>query len=107
PLRAQTLAALIALPLSALAAPQDYSMQYPSSATSAVPAALRDALAGAIARDPDATWLEQEIIAADGASNDLFGFRVLVHGDSAFIASPAPLNRPGKVYVFANVAGTW
>ena len=97
----------LALPLSALAAPQDYSMQYPSPATSPMPAALRDALVGALARDPDATWLEQEIIASDGASGDLFGFRVLVHGDSAFIAAPAPLNRPGKVYVFANVAGTW
>jgi hypothetical protein len=110
PLRALTHAALIALalPVSALAAsPSIYSMQYPSAMTSPVPAPLRDAIETTLARDPDATWLEQEIIAADGQSGDLFGFRVLVSGNSAFVASPAPLNRPGKVYVFANVSGTW
>lgn len=110
PLRALTSAALmaLALPISALAAaPFDYSMQYPSATTSPVPAALRDAIESTLARDPDAVWIEQEVIASDGQSGDLFGFRVLVSGNSAFVSAPAPLNRPGKVYVFSNASGTW
>jgi hypothetical protein len=109
-LRALTHAALIAfaLPASALAAaPVNDAMQYPSAITSPVPAALHDAIERSLARDPDANWIEQEVIASDGASGDLFGFRVLVHGDSAFVSAPAPLNHAGKVYVFANVSGTW
>ena len=103
----------LALPLAALAAAPVaasnplMSMQYPSPATSPMTPALRDALVDALARDPDANWLEQEVIAADGASGDLFGFRVLVSGNTAFISSPAPLNRPGKVYVFTDASGTW
>jgi hypothetical protein len=110
PLRAPTHAALIALAMPIFAhaaAPFDYSMQYPSAMTSPVPAALRNAIETTLARDPDAAWLEQEVLASDGASGDLFGFRVLVSGNSAFVAAPAPLNHPGKVYVFANVSGTW
>ena len=98
----------LALPVSALAAaPTAYSYQYPSAMTSPVPSALRDAIEQTLARDPDAVWIEQEIFASDGASGDLFGFRVLVSGNSAFVSGPAPLNHPGKVYVFANVSGTW
>jgi hypothetical protein len=110
PSSAPQIAALLALALPAAAlaaAPVDLSMQYPSPATSPVPAALHDAIGRSLARDPDATWLEQEVLASDGASGDLFGFRVLVSGDSAFVSAPAPLNHPGKVYVFANVGGTW
>ena len=109
PLRALTSAALIvlALQVSALAAaPVSYPMEYPSATTSPVPAALRDAIETTLARDPDAVWLEQEVIASDGQSGDLFGFRVLVSGNSAFVSSPAPLNRPGKVYVFTDASGT-
>jgi hypothetical protein len=68
---------------------------------------LQSAFENALARDPDAVWLEQEVLASDAEASDLFGFRVLVSGDSAFIAGPAPLAHPGKVYVFANVGGTW
>jgi hypothetical protein len=52
-------------------------------------------------------WLEQKITADDGQANDLFGFRVLVAGDTAFVSAPAPIYRPGSVYVFKNVNGTW
>jgi hypothetical protein len=110
PLRALPHAALIALAMPVFAdagTPFDYSMQYPSATTSPVPVALHDAIERALARDPDAVWIEQEVLASDGASGDLFGFRVLVSGDSAFVAAPAPLDHPGKVYVFANVSGTW
>ena len=56
--------------------------------------------------DP-ADWIEQEVTADDGQSNDLFGFRVLISGDTAFISAPAPIFRPGSVYVFTNINGTW
>ena len=105
-LRAMVLA--LALPVSALAAaPFEFPMQFPSAATSTMPPALRAAFDGALARDPDATWLEQKITASDGQADDLFGFRVLVSGDTAFISAPAPIYRAGKVYVFANVGGVW
>ncbi len=110
PLRALSRAALIALalPVSAFAAaPSDFPFQFPSAATSPVPPSLRSAIENTLARDPDAVWLEQEVLASDGQSGDLFGFRVLVSGDSAFVASPAPLDRPGKVYVFTDAGGIW
>ena len=99
-----------ALPVAALAAAPAYASmqyQYPSPTTQAVPSALRDAIETSLARDPDAVFVEQEVFASDGASGDLFGFRVLLSGNSAFVSGPAPLNHPGKVYVFANVSGTW
>jgi len=61
----------------------------------------------ALAENLDATWLEQKVVSADGQADDLFGFRVLVSGDTAFISAPAPIYRPGKVYVMKNVAGVW
>ena len=107
--RATLLALALAPPASALAAaPFDFPMQFPSPATSNVlPQALRPALERAVARDPDATWLEQEVLAADGQADDLFGFRVLVAGDTAFVSAPAPIFRAGKVYVFVNAGGVW
>jgi FG-GAP repeat len=54
-----------------------------------------------------AAWLEQMVAADDGQANDLFGFRILLNGDTAFISAPAPIYRPGSVYVFKNVNGTW
>ncbi len=54
-----------------------------------------------------AGWLEQKLTADDGQANDLFGFRVLIHGETAFVSAPAPIFRPGSVYVFNNVNGTW
>jgi hypothetical protein len=99
----------LAMPVSALAAvPLVFPMQFPSSMTpNVLPSALRPALDQALARDPDATWLEQKVTNDDGQTDDLFGFRVLVSGDTAFIAAPAPIFRPGKVYVFVNSGGTW
>ncbi|MGH8428686.1 MAG: hypothetical protein ACRES7_12045, partial [Gammaproteobacteria bacterium] len=53
-------------------------------------------------------WIEQKVTAGDsGQADDLFGFRVLVSGDIAFVSAPAPLYRPGTVYVFGKPAGTW
>ncbi|HEX5123586.1 MAG TPA: hypothetical protein VFV97_10085, partial [Rhodanobacteraceae bacterium] len=111
PLRALTCATLLAfaLPIPALAAPIVASppLQFPSATTSPVPPALRSAFTDALARDPDSAWLEQEVIPSDGQADDLFGFRVLVSGNTAFISAPAPIYRPGKVYVFTNQSGTW
>jgi hypothetical protein len=111
PARMMVRAALLALamPISALAAaPFSFPMQFPSAATpNVVPPALQPALDQALAQDPDATWLEQKIVSDDGQADDLFGFRVLVSGDTAFISAPAPIFRPGKVYVFVNSGGAW
>ena len=86
----------------------DAAHQYPSrTTTSVMTPALRSAVEQALAHDPDAAWIEDEIIAADGQASDLFGFRVLVSGNTAFISAPAPGPRPGKVYVFTNSSGTW
>lgn len=52
-------------------------------------------------------WIEQKVIAADGQVNDLFGFRVLVAGDLAFVSAPAPIARPGAVYVFERNGDLW
>jgi hypothetical protein len=52
-------------------------------------------------------FVEQEITADDGQANDLFGFRVLVSGDTAFVSAPAPIYRPGSVYVFSKTNGVW
>ncbi|HVT33163.1 MAG TPA: hypothetical protein VHE32_10975 [Rhodanobacteraceae bacterium] len=99
----------LALPTAALAAaPFDFPLQFPSATTQhSLPSALRPALERAIVADPDAVWLETKILAADGQADDLFGFRVLVAGDTAFVSAPAPIYRPGKVYVFENSGGGW
>ena len=80
--------------------------QYPSAANRAPPS-MQSALDEVRAENPDATWLEQKVVSDDGQAADLFGFRVLVSGDTAFISAPAPIYRPGKVYVMKNVAGVW
>ena len=73
--------------------------------------ALGSALDQALARDLGfawpLAWLEQKVVLADGQADDLFGFRVLVSGDQAFISAPAPIYRPGAVYVFARSNGVW
>src|SRR5882672_6713418 len=98
---------VLAWPISALAAP-NFPMQFPSSMTAnVVPPTLQPALDQALARDPDTSWLEQKVTSDDGQADDLFGFRVLVSGNTAFISSPAPVYRPGKVYVFTNSSGAW
>jgi hypothetical protein len=99
----------LALPTAAMAsAPFDFPLQFPSAATQqGLPSSLRPALERAIVADPDAVWLETKILAADGQADDLFGFRVLVAGDIAFVSAPAPIYRPGKVYVLANDGTNW
>lgn len=52
-------------------------------------------------------WIEQKVIAADGQANALFGFRVLVAGDLAFVSSPSPLAGPGSVYVYERNGDVW
>ena len=52
-------------------------------------------------------WLEQKVSAEDGQGNDLFGFRALVAGDTAFISAPAPGPRPGSVYIYQRTPGGW
>jgi hypothetical protein len=108
--RASLCAALLAfaLPLSAFAGVSpDVPMQYPSAAKASIPPALRDAFDLALAQDPEGTWLEQKVVADDGQASDLFGFRVLVEGDVAFISAPAPVIRGGKVYAFAKSGDAW
>jgi hypothetical protein len=56
--------------------------------------------------DP-AVLVEQKVTSEDGQANDLFGFRVLVSGNTAVISAPAPIYRPGAVYIFTNSNGTW
>ncbi|HJT99444.1 MAG TPA: hypothetical protein VJ696_14095 [Rhodanobacteraceae bacterium] len=98
----------LALPVGANATPYAFPLQYPSATTTnALPPALKPALERAIIQEPDAVWLETPLIAADGQAADLFGFRVLVAGDTAFVSAPAPGPRPGKVYVFSNAGGEW
>lgn len=52
-------------------------------------------------------WTEQKVVAGDGASGDLFGFRTLVAGDLAFVSAPAPLARSGAVYVYQRTDAGW
>ncbi len=57
------------------------------------------------------TWIEQaKLIASDGGSGDLFGWRVAISGDTAFIGAIGDDdngNNAGAVYVFARSEGTW
>jgi hypothetical protein len=98
-----------ALPTAAMAAaPFDFPLQFPSATMQqGLPSSLRPALERAIVADPDAVWIETEILAADGQADDLFGFRVLVAGNTAFVSAPAPIYRLGKVYVLANDGSGW
>lgn len=100
---------LLAGSLAALpAAAQDWSARYASDAVRAphlreasAPASILSLLGAPLG------WIEQQVLASDGASGDLFGFRTLVAGDLAFISGPAPLARPGAVYVHERSGGTW
>jgi hypothetical protein len=99
----------LALPIPALAAPAfDFPLQFPSATMQhALPSMLQPAFERAIAADPDAVWIETKLLADDGQADDLFGFRVLVAGNTAFVSAPAPIYRPGKVYVFENSGAGW
>jgi len=108
PMRAtRTVLLILSIPAGAAwAAGAPTLNQYPSAANPVQPS-MQSALDVVRAENPDATWLEQKVVSDDGQAADLFGFRVLVSGDTAFISAPAPIYRPGKVYVMKNVAGVW
>ena len=108
PMRAtRTVFLILSIPAGAAwAAAAPNLTQYPSAEHRVQPS-MQSALDVVRAENPDATWLEQKVVSEDGQAADLFGFRVLVSGDTAFISAPAPIYRPGKVYVMKNVAGVW
>jgi hypothetical protein len=46
-------------------------------------------------------WTEkQKLLAADGASDDSFGYSVALESDTILIGAPEGPNDPGSVYVF-------
>ncbi|HEU4662739.1 MAG TPA: hypothetical protein VFS55_01780 [Dokdonella sp.] len=82
------------------------AMHYPGLVRHAqpMPAAALDP-AGLVATT--SAWIEQRVVAADGGAGDLYGFRVLVAGDTAFVSAPAPLARSGAVYVYHFDGANW
>ncbi len=56
-------------------------------------------------------WLEQKVIASDGAAGDRFGFSVALSGSTALVGAPnATVNGnqyQGAAYVFSESGGTW
>lgn len=82
------------------------AVHYPGLARRALPAPATTT--GALALPGSASaWIEQKVISADGAAGDLYGFRVLVAGDTAFVSAPAPLARSGAVYVYHLDGANW
>lgn len=57
------------------------------------------------------SWLEQKLVAADGAMMEQFGWAMVVVGDAAYVGAPfATVNgnaRQGAVYVYAKLDGSW
>jgi hypothetical protein len=104
------------MPLSTIAAPAPPrlaratdALHYPGAAV-ADAGALRLVVSAPTPFTPftaSIAWLEQKVITADGAAGDLFGFRTLIVGDTAFVSAPAPLARPGAVYVFHHDGDSW
>lgn len=82
------------------------AVHYPGLARGALPT-LAPASADTALPDTASAWVEQKVVAADGAAGDLYGFRVLVAGDTAFVSAPAPLARPGAVYVYHLDGANW
>jgi len=82
------------------------AVHYPGSARPALPAPVTAADALALP-GPASAWIEQKVVSADGAAGDLYGFRVLVAGDTAFVSAPAPLARSGAVYVYHLDGANW
>ena len=59
-----------------------------------------------------AAWIfQQELLAADGAINDLFGSSVALSGGTLVVGAPGKQNSSqggsGAAYVFVNINGTW
>lgn len=82
----------------------------PASAAS-LPADLRPAVHAALARDAGIAepsgWLEQEVVADDGAQGDQFGVSVAIDGDTALIGASYENSGQGAAYVFVNSGGAW
>jgi hypothetical protein len=112
PFRAPACALLLAL-AGTLAAPASAeppslwhateAVHYPGLVQRMLPTVQADATLPGTA----SAWIEQKIVPADGAGGDLYGFRVLVAGDTAFVSAPAPLARSGAVYVYHLDGANW
>jgi len=54
------------------------------------------------------TWYRQaKLLAADGVSNDSFGFSVAVNHSTALIGARGPNSETGAAYVFTRSSGVW
>jgi hypothetical protein len=112
PFRAPACALLLAL-AGTLAAPASAeppslwhateAVHYPGLVQRMLPTVQADATLPGTA----SAWIEQKIVPADGAGGDLYGFRVLVAGDTAFVSAPAPLAHSGAVYVYHLDGANW
>lgn len=111
--RAGALLLALLLPLPAAAAAGQHlwhasdAVHYPGLAQHALPALAPAAPLAAAAPASASSWIEHKEVPADGAAGDLYGFRVLVAGDTAFVSAPAPLARPGAVYVYHLDGANW
>jgi hypothetical protein len=55
-----------------------------------------------------ASWIQQaKLVARDGEANDLFGFSVSVHGETAVMGAYGKNNNTGAVYVFGRSGSAW
>lgn len=50
--------------------------------------------------------LQQKLSASDGAADDLFGYSVVISGDTVVVGAPGSLSVQGA-YVFVRTAGSW
>ncbi|MEP7343014.1 MAG: putative Ig domain-containing protein, partial [Acidobacteriota bacterium] len=51
--------------------------------------------------------LQQKLLAADGAANDLLGFKVALSGNTALVGAPYADQTRGAAYVFVRNGATW
>jgi len=123
---------IAALALCALVSTNAVAAAHDGSATTSMPAGLREAFHAVLAHDavnaahgsrsieraqtkasvsPQQIWTEQDVLAADGAIDDRFGTAVAVSGDIAVIgAADAKVGdnyQQGAAYVFALKSGVW
>jgi len=52
-------------------------------------------------------YLQQKVIALDGAAGDLFGVSVALSGDTALVGASGDDGNMGSAYVFVNSGGAW
>lgn len=110
PFRACLFAGILAGAASLMATAGAAPFDFPGVPAGTVPPrVVAPAAASAHPGDPLAAldWLEQKVLAPDGQATDLFGFRVLIEGDIAFVSAPAPGPRPGAVHVYTRTGETW